>query len=119
MQVQFINGELWVSLETASQVPGSSTTTSGPAWFEIRPQLSNDGSGLKIGSARIVHQGYISTTGNYLLTPTIEVSPSGTAVMVITLSGPGTFPSVVYTVRPAGSDTQFGPIHIAAAGVEN
>ncbi len=118
MQVQFINGELWVSLETALRVPGSSSTTAGPAWFEIRPQLSSDGSGLKIDSASIVHQGYISTTRNYLLTPTIEVSPAGTTVMVMTLSGPDTFPSIVYTVR-SNAEAQFGPVHIAAAGVEN
>lgn len=118
MQVQFINSELWVSLETALQVPRSNSTTAGPAWFEIRPRLSSDGSGLKIGSASIVHQGYISTAKNFLLTPTIETSPAGTTVMVMTLSGPDIFPSVVYTAR-SNAEAPFGPVHIAAAGVDN
>lgn len=112
LQVQFINGHLWSSLNTALTVAGETATRSGAAWFEIHPSLQ----GSIVGKATVTRQGYVASTGNYLLYPAIASAPDGTAEMVMTLTGPNTFPSAVFAVLQAGSKT-FGAIRIAASGV--
>jgi hypothetical protein len=112
LQVQFINGQLWSTLTTALTIPGETGVRSGAAWFEIRPSLN----GNIIGKSTVTKQGYVSVTGNYLLYPAVVANQKGSAAMVMTLSGPNTFPSAVFAVLRAGS-RQFGTIHIAASGV--
>jgi hypothetical protein len=112
LQVQFINGQLWSTLTTALTIPGETGVRSGAAWFEIRPSLN----GNVIGKSTVTKQGYVSSTGNYLLYPAVVANQNGSAAMVMTLSGPNTFPSAVFAVLRAGSK-QFGSIHIAASGV--
>lgn len=111
-QVQFINGQLWSSLDTALTLPGETGTRSGAAWFEVHPSLN----GNIIGKSTVTNQGYVAATGNYLLYPAVVAQWDGTVAMTMTLSGPNTFPSAVYAVLQPGH-TAFGPIHIAASGV--
>ena len=112
LQVQFINGQLWSSLNTALTIAGETGVRSGAAWFEVHPSLN----GGIIGKSKVTNQGYVASTGNYLLYPAVAASPNGSVAMVMTLTGPNTFPSAVYSVLKAGGKA-FGPIHIAASGV--
>ena len=112
LQVQFIKGQLWSSLNTALTIAGESGVRSGAAWFEIHPSLN----GTIIGKSTVTKQGYVASTGNYLLYPAVAASPNGSVAMVMTLTGPNTFPSAVYSVLKAGGKA-FGPIQIAASGV--
>jgi hypothetical protein len=112
-QVQFINGHLWGALDTAVTIPNDTAERAGAAWFEVQPQL--DGNGQLISKAHILHQGYVASLGNYLLYPAIQASPNGTAAIVMTLSGPTYFPSVVYT-RLQQNGNAFGAVRIALNG---
>ena len=110
-QVQYINGQLWGELGTAVTIPNDNTERAGAAWFEVNPHLS----GQTIGSAAVTKQGYVTSKGNYLIYPAIQASPRGTAAMIMTLTGKGFYPSVVYTVLQSGQST-FGPLQLAASG---
>ncbi|GAC1345924.1 MAG: hypothetical protein NVS4B7_12980 [Ktedonobacteraceae bacterium] len=111
MQVEYINGNLWGALGTALTIPRDTVVRAGIAWFKVDPRLDGD----KIGSAVIDDQSYVASSGNYLLYPAIEVSPEGTAAIVMTLSGRNFFPSAAYTVMQEET-MRFGSIHIAAYG---
>jgi hypothetical protein len=110
-QVQFINGDLWGALDTAVTIPNDTALRAGLAWFEVHPHLN----GAVIGGAQLKRQGYVTSLGNYLLYPAIQVDRRGTAAMVMTLSGPTFFPSAAYTVL-AADHKSFGTIHVAAPG---
>ncbi len=113
LQVQFINGQLWSSLNTALTIAGETGVRSGAAWFEIKPSLK----GNIIGKSTVTNQGYVApTSGNYLLYPAVAASSDGSAAMVFTLTGLNTYPSAAYAVLKAGGKA-FGSIHIAASGV--
>lgn len=112
-QTQFIKGNVWGELDTAVTIAGDTQVRAGAAWFEVHPNLNN--AGVLTSSTSMVNQGYVVSKGNYLLYPALQVSPSGTAVMVLSLSGVNHFPSAVYTVMPGGQNS-FGIIHIAGFG---
>ena len=112
LQVQFINGQLWSSLDTALTIAGETGVRSGAAWFEVHPSLSGD----MIGKSTVTNQGYVFSRGNYLLYPAVAAEADGAVAMTMTLSGPNTFPSAAYAVLQEGGKS-FGPIHIAASGV--
>jgi hypothetical protein len=84
------------------------------AWFEVQPSLN----GNIIGKSAVVNQGYVASTGTYLLYPAVGAEGDCTVAMTMTmtLSGLNTFPGAVYTVLQPG-DKVFGPIHVAASGV--
>jgi hypothetical protein len=110
-QVQYLNGNLWSELGTAVTIPNDNAERAGAAWFEVNPHLN----GEVIGGAAIEKQGYVTLKGNYLIYPAIQASPTGTAAMIMTLSGQNFYPSVVYTVLQQGQTT-FGSLHVAALG---
>jgi hypothetical protein len=113
LQVQYINGDLWSSLNTAITIPGDSSERVGAAWFEVQPSLN----GNVIGSAKMLDQGYLASHGNYLMYPAVAAAPDGTAMMTMTLMGPSTFASAVFSVRPASTSHQdFTGIRLAAGG---
>ncbi len=112
-QVQYIQGTLWGALATAVTIPNDPSERAGVAWFAVNPHLN--GSGTVLGGAKIVNQNYVAASGNYLLYPAIQASPSGVVAMVMSLTGPTYFPSAVYTVLQNGH-SNFGAVHIAAAG---
>ena len=113
-QVQFSGGFVWGELTTALTIPGDPAPRAGAAWFDIRPSLL-DG---VITTARPVRQGYVGVAGNYVIYPALQVTPSGKAVMVATLSGQNRFPSAAYSVLAKGA-TAFGPVTVAAGGSTN
>jgi hypothetical protein len=112
-QVQYIKGYLWGELTTSVTIPNDSAPRAGAAWFKVRPQLNS--SGNRIHTAKIVNQGYVVSLGNYLIYPAIQAGPDGTAAIVMTLTGPKYFPSVVYTILQRKRDA-FGAIHVALDG---
>ncbi|MDQ6836207.1 MAG: hypothetical protein M3016_08480, partial [Actinomycetota bacterium] len=110
-QTQSINGDVWGELTTSVTIPNDPTARAGAAWFDVHPALR----GNVLGSAQMRRQGYVTVAGSNLLYPALQVSPSGQAAMVITLTGSRYYPSAAYSVMPAGGRS-FGPVNVAAAG---
>ncbi len=81
LQVQFINGQLWSSLDTALTIAGKTGVRSGAAWFEVHPSLSGD----MIGKSTVTNQGYVFSRGNYLLYPAVAAEADGAVAMTMTL----------------------------------
>jgi hypothetical protein len=113
-QTQYIGGEVWGALDTSVTIPGDPAARAGAAWFDVRPTLA----GGVITAAQPRRQGYVALSGNYVLYPAIQATPSGKAVMVISVSGAKRFPSAAYSVMNAGA-TSFGPVTVAANGTTN
>lgn len=113
-QTQFIKGRIYGELDTSLTLPNNPESRAGAAWFEVVPTLS----GNVLSSARMLHQGYVALGGNYVIYPALQVTPNGTAVMGATLTGANRFPSTAYATKTA-SQSQFGPITLAAAGRTN
>ncbi|MBO1766627.1 hypothetical protein [Allobranchiibius sp. GilTou38] len=110
-ETQYINGRLVGALNTGVTVVGDTVARSGVAWFVIKPTVN----GASVGSGtRVTRQGYVSTSGEYLLYPHLNMTSSGAMALVFGLGGPGTYPSAAYATARAGRD--FGPIQVAAAG---
>ncbi len=111
-EVEYLNGHLYGSLNTAVNIPGDTVARSGIAWFDVAPSISG---GVVGGSSAVADQGYITVQGEYLLYPHIQVSKQGTTAIVFSLGGPGTFLSAAYIVRQPGAK-HFGNVQLAAAG---
>jgi hypothetical protein len=113
-ELEYINGHLDETLDTAITIPGDTAERDGAAWFQVQPVLSG-----KVISHKtyILNQGYVADSGNYLLYPHINENSAGVMAMVFTLGGPNTFLSAAYAVKLANSK-QFTQAHIAGAGVE-
>jgi hypothetical protein len=110
-ETQYINGELVGALNTAVTVAGDTASRSGVAWFVIRPSLT----GASVDSrTHITRQGYVSTNGEYLLYPHVNMTPNGSMALVFGMGGPGTYLSAAYSVARPGRD--FGDIQVAAGG---
>jgi hypothetical protein len=110
-QVQSINGGIWGELTTALTIPGDPVPRAGGAWFQVKPQLAQG----TIAGAKIQRQGYVAVPGNYVLFPALQVTPSGAAAMVMTLTGKTRFPAAAYAVLAPGASA-FGPVTVAAPG---
>jgi hypothetical protein len=113
-ELEYINGHLDDTLDTAITIPGDTAERDGAAWFQIQPELSG-----KVISHKtyIIDQGYVADSGNYLLYPHINENSAGVMAMTFTLGGPNTFLSAAYAVKTA-SNSQFFQAHIAGAGVD-
>jgi hypothetical protein len=113
-ELEYINGHLDDTLDTAITIPGDTSERDGVAWFQVQPELSG-----KVISHKtyILDQGYVADSGNYLLYPHINENAAGQMAMVFTLGGPNTFLSAAYAIKSA-ANSQFFQAHIAAAGVE-
>jgi hypothetical protein len=110
-QTQSIGGSVWGELTTGLNVPGDSEQRSGAAWFRVKPTLSE---GVVTG-ASLQQQGYLAVKGNYLMYPALQVTRTGSAAMVFTLTGAKHFPSAAYATLAREAD-EFGPVTIAAKG---
>jgi hypothetical protein len=113
-QTQFINGSIWGELDTGVTIPNDPAQRAGAAWFDVRPVVA----GGVITTAHMQRQGYVVMPGNYVLYPALQVTPSGSAAMVVSLTGPTRFPSAAYSVLAPGA-ASFGAINVAAAGTTN
>jgi hypothetical protein len=110
-QVQYIGASVWGELGTAVTVAGDPVRRAGAAWFQVEPRLGNG----TLNAARMQRQGYVSLSGNYVLYPALQAAPSGTAAMVMTVTGAKRFPSAAYATLAPGASS-FGPVSVAAAG---
>jgi hypothetical protein len=114
-QVVFANGHLWAGLDTV--VGTAASPRAGIAYFIVKPTLE----GGKL-NASIAKDGYVTVAGDSTMYPSIGVTTSGEAAMVLALVGPagtqvfqrGFFPSFAYAPIsiPAGA----GDIRLAAPG---
>ncbi len=111
-QVVYVRGSLWSGVNTAVKQPGGAVKA-GVAWFRVGAEAEAEHGKVTI-SARIQDQGYVSVKGQNVLFPSIGVTPSGKAVLAVTLSGADYFPSAGYAVL---RDGDFGPVRVAGAGV--
>ncbi|GAC1367641.1 MAG: hypothetical protein NVS2B12_23820 [Ktedonobacteraceae bacterium] len=111
--LQYINGKLYSSLDTAITIPGDTSERDGVAWFEVKPTLTNGAIGT---TTKITDQGYISLQGLYLLYPYIARSQNGTLAITFSFTGSTTYPSAAYAVR-ANGQASFQSVQVAAAGV--
>ena len=110
-QTQSIGGEVYGELTTSVTIPNDPSARAGAAWFDVHPSLS----GGVLSGANMRRQGYVTLSGNDVIYPALQVTPSGNAPMVMTLTGTQHFPSAAYSLLAPGA-TAFGPIHVAAAG---
>lgn len=111
--VAYYNGTLWASLAAAVNVGGDAENRSGVAWFAVK--LGSGGNALS--GAHIQDQGYLGVKGLSLLTGNIAVNARGQGVVLVSVMGPDTYPSVAYTTFSAkDAHPAFSPLHIAAAG---
>lgn len=110
-QTQFINGEIWGELDTALVPAGDTAARAGAAWFRVQPQL--DGSKLK--GATVTGQGYVVSSGNYVIYPAVQADGQGHAAMVFTLTGADRFPSAAYATLNE-DESGFGKPVVAANG---
>jgi hypothetical protein len=110
-QTQFINGEIWGELDTAVMPAGDTSQRAGAAWFRVQPQLN----GSKLKGATITGQGYVVSSGNYVLYPALAADGQGHAAMVFTLTGAGRFPSAAYATL-GEDESAFGKPVVAATG---
>ena len=110
-QTQYIAGSIWGELSTSITLPGDAAVRDAAAWFQVKPKLSEE----LISGATMHRQGYVAVSGNYLLYPALQVAPSGTAAMVMTLTGEKHFPSAAYSLLE-GEASAFGTVRVAATG---
>lgn len=109
-QVQYLNGHLYTSLDTAVTVGRSSTIVDGAAWFDVNA-----------ATGRIARQGYVAVAGTNLLMPSMVRSRSGNLLMGFSLTSPTLNPSTGYAILE-GQNAQgdqgsgFEPIHVTALG---
>ncbi|MBV9690026.1 MAG: hypothetical protein JO202_09970 [Ktedonobacteraceae bacterium] len=108
--LQYSNGTLWASLNTALFVSGDPVSRDGAAWFAVHPSISGGNV-----SGNIFEQGYVASQGQYVIYPAIASSPDGNTVMVFTVTGRNTLPSAAYAVL-SSSASSFGPVTVAAPG---
>ncbi len=112
-QVQYINGNLMAALSTAVSIQGDTIPRDGAAWFDIEPSLH----GSLTVKARIKHQGYIATSGLYILYPAIAQSSDGNVEMAFSISSSTINPSAAYAVVPDETrSNNAGAIFVAASG---
>jgi hypothetical protein len=103
-QVDYANGKLWGSLDTAvsfDNIPANNKA--GIAWYIVNPD-----------AGKIVLQGTYGAPGKNLTYPAIGVTPSGRGVMAMTLMSDTDNPSAAYAAIDAHAG--LGDYHIAAAG---
>jgi hypothetical protein len=111
-QTQFIAGSVWGELGSAINIGGDASPRASAAWFQVEPILRK---GVLAGAA-MQRQGYVAMGGNYVLYPALQVTPNGTAAMVMTLTGAKRFPSAAFATLAPGA-AAFGPITVAAPGI--
>ncbi len=110
--LQYIDGHLYATLDTAANVAGDTVARDGIAWFDITPKISN---GVISTKTAVSKQGYVVAQGLYLLYPHIEHASTGTTAIAFSFTGPQTYPSAGYVVRSKNAKS-FGGLVVAAAG---
>ena len=100
-QLEFIDGQLWSSVETSVNIKGTIGEVVGAAWFNI-----------DAATRAVDRQGYVATKGQYLIYPTILHTSSGLTIINFTITNPTLNPSAAF-VRLSSSKT----IEIEATGV--
>jgi hypothetical protein len=105
----FAAGRLWAAMGTEVQGGPGKAPRAGVLWLSVEPS-SRSGQ----VSGRIPSQGYLAVDGDSLIYPSVAVNARGRGAMVMTVAGPGRYPSAAYVeMGPSGP---VGPVRIAAPG---
>lgn len=111
-EVEYIDGSLVASLDTAISTPGDTATRDGIAWFEVTPKLS----GRVISpSTSVSDQGYLAVLGSYLLYPHIEQNAVGLTGVTFSITSPTIYPSAAFAVLPVGQHN-FQAVQVVGPG---
>jgi hypothetical protein len=105
MQAEFIGGNVWAALDSSVNIAGDPTTRDGIAWFKIG-----------VHSETVRQQGFIGSSHNNLLFPSINVTTEGTVGIAFSITGPSLNPTAAYIVRKSGA-SHFGNIVRAWTGL--
>jgi len=103
-------GRLWAAMGTEVQASPGKAPRAGVLWLSVEPSFR---SGQVRG--RILSQGYLAVDGDSLLYPSVAVNARGRGAMVMTVAGPGRYPSAAYVAM--GPSGPVGSVRIAAEGV--
>ena len=109
-QVQYANGHLYSSLDSAMTVGGKSTIVDGAAWFDVNPI-----------AGKVARQGYVGVAGTNLLMPSMVRSGAGNLMLGFSMTSPTLNPSTGYAVLE-GQNAQgdqgsgFGPVQTTGMG---
>ena len=107
-QVVFADGLLWAGANSAVKPPNG-PTVAGIAYFVVNP---SDATGTL--TASMATEGFIGASNEYVMFPSIGVTPGGQAVVAFSLTGSDRHPSAAYARLSLA--TGAGDIHVAAAG---
>jgi len=105
MQAEFIGGNVWAALESSVNIAGDPVTRDGVAWFKVG-----------VHSQTVRAQGFIGSSHNNLLFPSINVTTEGTVGIGFSITGPSLNPTAAYVVRKSGA-SHFGSIVRANTGL--
>jgi hypothetical protein len=97
-------------------INGNSTGRAGDArtgimYFEVHPEYRNGRL-----TASMVRDGYVQTTRDNVLFPSIGASPSGAVVMGFTLSGLDYYPSAAWAQLDGLAPGQLPAVHVSKLG---
>lgn len=103
-QVQFLNGHLYTSLDSAMIVNGGKSPVDGAAWFDV-----------DAAKGKVAQQGYLGLSGINLLYPSILRAGSGTLTLDFSMTSPTLDPSTGYS-QSSSTAGKFGPVHLTGLG---
>jgi hypothetical protein len=83
----YAQGRLYTALDTVMRVNGN--LQAGVAWFEVDPASSP-------ASASVTRQGYVGSTNQNVIFPSIATLSNGHGVMAVTIAGRSYFPTAAY-----------------------
>lgn len=102
----YADGRVFTALDTVMRVNGN--LQAGVAWFSINP-------GAPTSHARIARQGYLGTSANNVIYPSIATTVGGRGIMNFSLVGKNHYPSQAYVKWTSNGPGD--PIRVSAAGV--
>jgi hypothetical protein len=110
-QTEWADNSIWGELTTAVTLAGDNAVRSGAAWFQVQPRLA----GGVVTGAKIVRQGYVAASGQYLMYPAVQPDAAGNAAVIFTETNATEFASAAFATLKAGA-ANFGPPVVAAKG---
>jgi hypothetical protein len=103
------HGHLWGASDTIVKTPNGSSQV-GTAYYMLTPSVDASGN----VSGVVNKQGYLSVSGESVTRPSIAVTPTGKAVIGVSLIGPDYFPSAAYTTFNDSANSVPTTLHVAA-----
>lgn len=106
-EVKYADGKLWSAIGTGVGPDGEQRA--GVLWLQVAPSFADGNLG-----GQVVNQGYLAVETDSLLYPAVGVNAAGRGAIVLSLAGPGTYPSPAYVA--IDQDGVRGPVQVPRAG---